>query len=159
MSKKIIIGAVVAVLASGPAFSQSVSVGDAQLAARAGVRPGDYTTAQMIQIINARQENDAAVLAYRLSQSKFDVTRSSNSDTDFQFGTDGLTPDEQLLLRTAKEQGDRQGELFILSGDIRKPALPASAVTPGEAQLAAVAHVDPADYTLAELIAMQPYMD
>jgi hypothetical protein len=38
-------------------------------------------------------------------------------------------------------------------------ANPAEVVTPGEAQLAALIGVDPAQYTLAELVAMQPTND
>ena len=156
MSQKFLPAVFAVVLASGAAFGQSVSPADAQLAASAGVEPGVYTTAQMIQIIEARHEGDAAQLAFLLGQSGPAATRTNFTAVMTSVGSEGLSFAEQIQLQEARHENDRATEAFILSGTNHRSALPASAVTPGEAQLAAIVGADPADYTLAELVAMQP---
>lgn len=100
--------------ASASSWGQSgayahLNPGDVQLAYSAGVEPGAYTRAEMIQIIDAKQEGETTRVNY------------------------------------------------ILSGENRKAANPASVVTPGEEQLARAIGVDAADHTLAELVALQPH--
>ncbi len=156
MSQKILSGVFAVLLASGAAFAQSVSSADVQLAASAGVEPGVYTTAQMIQIIEARREGDATHLAFLLSQSSPVATRSDFTAVITSEAPDGLSAVEQIQLQEARREHERTTETFILTGTNRQSAKSASVVTPGEAQLAALIGVDPADYTLAELVAMQP---
>lgn len=156
MSQKILSGVLAVVLASGASFAQSVSPGNAQLAASAGVEPGVYTTAQMIQIIEARREGDTRQLAFLLAQSSPVATRTDFTATITSGAPEGLSVVEQIQLQEARRENDRTAETFILTGTNRRSPLDASAVTPGEAQLAALIGVDPGDYTLAELIAMQP---
>lgn len=138
---------------------QTVSPGDAQLAALAKVPPGIYSTAQLIQLLDARRENDTNQERYILSQTTTTVvTRSDTSDfvNTASPSVLGLTLAEEIALSEAIRENDRAAARFITSGAIRT-SVPheASVVTPGEAQLAALVGVDPAEYTLAELIAMQ----
>ncbi len=156
MSQKILSGVLAVVLASGAAFAQSVSPADVQLAASAGVEPGVYTTAQMIQIIEARHDGDAAQLAFLLSQSSSVATRADFRVEIASAAPEGLSAVEQIQLQEARREDDHNTETFILTGTDRRSANAASVVTRGEAQLAALIGVDPADYTLAELVAMQP---
>ncbi len=156
MSQKILSGAFAVLVVSGAAFAQSVSPGDVQLAASAGVEPGVYTTAQMIQVIEARREGDTTQLAFVLSQPSPVITRADFTAAIPSTVFNGLTLAEEVQLQEARRENDRARETFILTHSDRRAPLPASAVTPGEAQLAALVGVDPAEYTLAELVAMQP---
>jgi len=70
--------ALTVLLLTGTAFAQSVSSGDAQLAAIAGVQPGLYSASQMTQLIEARREGDQQTINFILSQSAGDVTRSGD---------------------------------------------------------------------------------
>lgn len=66
------------------------------------------------------------------------------------------TAAELNRIQEAQRENDREELHFVLSGESRKPASPAYVVTEGEAMLAAIAGVDAADYTLSELIMLQP---
>ncbi len=156
MSQKVLSGAFAVLVVSGAAFAQSVSPGDVQLAASAGVEPGVYTTAQMIQVIEARREGDEAQVAFVLSKPSPVITRADFTAAIPSAVFNDLTVAEEVQLQEARRENDHAREIFILTHSNRRAPLPASAVTPGEAQLAAIVGVDAAEYTLAELIAMQP---
>lgn len=142
-----------------------LNAGDVQLAHSAGVEPGRYSRAELINIIDARQDGETSRLNYVLSG----ANRTSGAAT----GTAGLdqlaasagvepgqfTANELQRLIIAKAEGDTNEVRFVVSGNARAAANPAAVVTPGEAQLAAAIGVDPAQYTLAELIALQPQFD
>lgn len=137
------------------ASAQSLSPGHAQLAALAGVAPDRYSTAQLIQLVEARRENDTTQVRYILDQDGTVVGRSDfvplPSDA-----AEGLTLAEQIALADAIREHQLSTVQYIVSGTIRTSVPnPASVVTPGEAQLAGLAGVDPAKFTLAELVAMQ----
>jgi hypothetical protein len=159
MNTKIIPGAFALILASGAALGQSVSPGAAQLAASAGVTPGVYTTAQMVQIIDARHDHDTTRLAYLLNQTIPVATRASFTAAIPATGPDGLTLTEEIQLQNARRDHERATETFILTGANRSQPLPASAVTPGKAQMAAILGVNPADYTWQQLVAMDHVTD
>lgn len=151
--------------ASASSVQPSLNAGDVQLALSAGVEPGRYSRAELINITEARQNGDTARLDYFLSG----TNRTSGSDLN----APGLaqlaalagveagkyTAAELQRLIEARADGDTTEERFILSGANRKAANPAEVVTPGEAALAAAIGVDPAQYTLAELVALQPHDD
>ena len=152
MSFKTLSTTIALILAAGAATAQTVSAGDAQLAASAGVAPGLYTNAQLVQLIEAKRDGDASRVSFILSQAGQPDGGAIVSTS----GGDSLSPvARETLLREAIRENDRQAIAFILSGESRA-ANPASVVTPGEAQLAAIAGVNPADFTLAELVALQP---
>lgn len=155
MSIKTLSTAVAFALVAGAAAAQTVSPGDAQLAALAGVEPGVYSRAQLIQLNEARRDGDANRVRFILGQTGADASRNEFGAASPVVGS-GLTAAEQLALTEARRENDRNTERYILSGANRAAvANPASVVTPGEAQLAALVGVDPADYTLAELVALQ----
>jgi hypothetical protein len=81
-----------------------VSAGDVQLARQAGVKPGLYTSAELVRIIQDRRDNDQNDLNFVLSH----LSRRTNIE--------GL-----------------------------------GVVTPGKAQMAAEAGVNPSKYTLAQI--------
>lgn len=151
--------------AAAASAQPGLNAGDVQLALSAGVQPGEYSRAELINIIEARKEGEANRLNYYLSG----ANRSSgavigNAGVDQLAASAGVeagqfTANELQRLIKARADQDTTTERFILSGDSRKAANPAEVVTPGEAQLAALIGVDPAQYTLAELIALQPQSD
>lgn len=166
MFRKLTASALVLATLSGAALASSaqpgLNAGDVQLALTAGVQPGEYSRAELINIIEARKANEDTRVDYYLSGSN----RASSSDLNAPglaqlARSAGVEPgiytanELQLLLR-AQSENDEETIRFILSGDNRKSANPAEVVTPGKAQLASALGVNPADYTLAELIALQP---
>jgi hypothetical protein len=149
--------------ASAASLQPRYTAGDAQLAMSAGVAPGEYSRVEILNILDARRENDADRLAYYLSG----ANRSSNPSDPAALaqlaaaaGVSGgdYSASELLRLIDARSEGEAATVDFILNRSA-KAANPAETVTPGEAQLAAAIGVDPADYTLAELIALQPQAD
>lgn len=155
--------ALAAVLSAGAVSAQSVNPGVAQLAAIAGVSPEGFTANQLQRLIQAQRDQDREEVAFILSQAGADVSRADTTgvaSSDAQLAAlAGVEPgvystNELQRLIDAERNNDSETVNFILSGENRKEAAPASAVTPGEQQLAATLGVDPADYTLSELTAM-----
>lgn len=149
--------------AAASSVQPGLNAGDVQLALSAGVEPGRYSRAELINIIDARQDGETTRLNYYLSG----ANRSSGASADggAQLAASAgvepgqFTATELQRLINAKADNDTAEVRFILSGQNRKEANPAEVVTPGEAQLAAAIGVDPAQYTLAELVALQPHDD
>ncbi|MCZ8078254.1 MAG: hypothetical protein RSE12_02200 [Fuscovulum sp.] len=151
--------------AAASSAQPGLNAGDVQLALSAGVQPGEYSRAELINIIEARKEGEETRLNYFLSgANRASSTAASNAGVDQLAASAGVEPgqfsaNELQRLIKAQADDDTTTERFILSGASRNAANPAEVVTPGEAQLAASIGVDPAQYTLAELIAMQPQSD
>ncbi|MCR8724030.1 hypothetical protein [Frigidibacter sp. ROC022] len=153
--------AVLAVVAAAPAFAADVSAGDAQLALALGVEPGVYTTDQLIRLNNARQENDAETTRFILASpggylSSTDSATVSPGEAQLALSL-GVEPGAYSLadltrLEQARQDNDAETERAILTGEVHNPV--SEAVTPAKEQLAATVGVNPADYTLAELTAM-----
>ena len=150
MSIKTLSAALALVVVAGAASAQTYTAAEAQMAASAGVAPGLYTDAQLVQLIEAKRDGDAQRVAFILSQAGNGATVSTSG------GSAANALAQETLLREAIREGDSTAVAYIQSGADRSAANPASVVTPGEAQLAAIVGVDPADYTLNELAAMQP---
>lgn len=143
------------VVATGP--------GDVQLAYAAGVEPGQFTRAELMEILDARRENDARKLAFYLTgENRAQGVASAESLAQLA-GAAGVSAGdfsatELVRLADARRENDAAAVAFIVNR-AAKPAAAAEVVTPGEAMLAAVVGVDPAQYTLAELVALQPQAD
>jgi D-serine deaminase-like pyridoxal phosphate-dependent protein len=146
-------------------------VANDQLAARAGVEPGAYSTAQLIQMITALEEGDNA--AYRFvrdggaevvsSQSPFGGARPRNDNLAATAGVEpGAYSTAQLIqMIMALEEGDNIAYRFVRDGgaEVVSSQSPGGLrpVSQGKAQLAASLGVDPNDYSVAELADM--YID
>lgn len=160
-----VILAALAGAASASSVQPGLNAGDVQLALSAGVEPGRYSRAELINIIEARQDNETARLDYFLSGANRatgeDLTNPGLLQLSAQAGVEPgkFTSAELQRLIEARAEGDTTVADFILSGTNRKAPNPAEVVTPGEAALAAAIGVDPAQYTLAELVALQPHDD
>lgn len=134
--------------------------GDVQLALAAGVEPGKFTRVELINILDARKENDAQKLSFYLTGTnrvEGQASAESLAQLAAAAGVAGgdYTVSELARLQDARRENDASAIAFIVNREGKAP-LPAEAVTPGEAQLAALIGVDPAQYTLAQLIALQP---
>ncbi len=64
-------------LFAGAAIAQSVSMGERQLALSAGVEPGVYSTSELIRLLEAEEDNDAAIVNFIKSRRGDMVTRST----------------------------------------------------------------------------------
>lgn len=166
--RNIILASTLAVAAlSGAANASSTVVatgpGTVQLALSAGVQPGKYSTAELLNIIEARKENDAQALNFYLSGANRTEGKAAAESLAQLAAAAGVSGGEYSVaelsqLVEARRENDAQAIAFIVNR-AAKPAAAAEVVTPGEAQLAAAIGVDPAQYTLAELVAMQPQSD
>lgn len=146
--------------AAASSAQPGLNAGDVQLALSAGVEPGRYSRVELINIIEAREQGETTRLNYFLSGANRASTASvGNDQLAAAAGVEPgrFTTNELHRLITAQDEGDRAEVQFILSGANRVEANPAEVVTPGEAQLAARIGVDPAEYTLSELVALQPH--
>ncbi|MFN7225314.1 MAG: hypothetical protein ACK4MS_14975, partial [Paracoccaceae bacterium] len=134
-------------------------------ASLAGVAPEGFTQVQLIQLLDAQRTNDDARIRLILSQagqsavSRSDMGAIEASGNEQLAALAGVAPglytsnELQRLIR-AQRTGDDALANFILTGQNRAAENPASAVTPGQVQLAALLGVDASDYTLSELTQM-----
>lgn len=142
--------------------SENVSPGHAQLAAQAQVNAADYTTAEILAILDARSDGDAARAEFVLSHANRAETRPAQAVTAGEkqiaasLGVDAAdyTHAELSAMSSARLTDEEAIEAHVASHANRAEANPAEVVTPGEQQIASSLGVDPADYTLAELTKM-----
>lgn len=144
---------------SSASFAQSINPGVAQLALEAGVAPGAYTQAQLIELHDAQRDNDANAVAYILSQGANAGNTTLSSSSQPAQGVVQLaklagvepgayTQDELVRLRDA-QLNNRPAEVnYILSHENRANG---DGFNAGKEQLAKLAGVNAADYTLAQL--------
>lgn len=167
MSMKTLSAALVLTLVAGAAGAQSLASASGQLAASAGVAPGLYTDAQLVQLVEAKHDHDTALYNLIVSQAGNTTYSTLNEagPVDTQLAASvGVNPGslstvDLIELSQAQHDHDAQAEKFILSGEAAKARTdntPASEVTAAKVQLAAAAGVDPSKYTLNQLASMQP---
>lgn len=154
--------AVVAALTGGAAIAQTVSPGSAQLALSAGVEPGQFSDAQLIRLIDAQRNNDREEINFILSQRGADVSRSDfggvSAGAAQLAASVGVEPgalplNDLVRLDRAQFEDDDVTAAYILSGKSGSGSANA-ATNAGARQLAALLGVNPADYTVAELVAL-----
>ena len=163
MFKSIITPALIAVTLAGGAYAApatGVNAGTAQLALYAGVSADKYTADELIQIVNAKRNNDISTLNFYLSGENRAAPSPSLNAGDIQLARIvGVVPGEYSATEwnriiDARRNNNPNEVAFILSHENRVQQADASVVTPGEAQLAAELGVDPAAYTLSQLSTM-----
>lgn len=162
MLKSILTPALLSLALTGAAFAGSNAATpstDAQAAYSAGVQPGQYTAAELQAISDARSENDAAKLSYYLSgANRAEATAGATIGSAQLASIAGVQPGHYTVAELqqiidAKKENDAAKLNFILSGANRGGPVGTADVTPGKAQLAAIAGLDPATHTVAELVA------
>jgi hypothetical protein len=132
---RFILGTALALSLSAPAFASE------QLAASLGVNPDNFTTAELIQLRSAQEENDQATVDFILS------------------GADSGSADVAAIqLAFALEDDDRATVNFLRNGGSEVVSTQSFGSAGGE-QLAASLGVDAGDYTVAELIQLRSALD
>ena len=158
MLKSILTPALLSLALAGSAFA-GAPVADTQAALAEGVQPGQYTAAEVQAINDARTENDAAKLNYYLTGANRAEANAAATIGSAQLAAiAGVAPGHYTVAELqqiidAKKDNDAARLNFILSGANRGGPVGTSDVTPGKAQLAAIAGLDPATHTVAELVA------
>ena len=153
--KRILLTSALALTLAAPALASD------QLARSLGVEPGVYSTAQLVALRSAL-ENDEIAFANAIRNSGGageSVSASSKNAGNSQFvasagvGSD-FTAAEVAALRAAEDSDNHAQAYHIRKTGGSTGAFTASTkggVSAGHAQLAASLGVDPADYSLAEL--------
>lgn len=160
MSFKFIPAALVLAIAgsTGAAFADTNT---AQIAAGAGVSADSYSLGQIVSLKAARAAHKPALVQWILAHPKgADATQAMDAASvrqlELALGVPHgqYSPTELVKLYGAIELGNRATEAFILKGETGTTVQADSVVA--KAQLARSLGVNPADYTLSELIALQP---
>jgi hypothetical protein len=151
---------VFAIGAATAAAAEATSPGAAMLARLLGVAPGAYSVAELIQLQAARDENDVEATNHVLKRgTAVEVTRPASFVMADKGSPAALTLNQEVrLARAAREDGNDEAlDLAVLRHEIAgtRP-FPAAHVSPGEEQIAASLGVDPAKFTLSELVRMAP---
>ena len=152
-----------ALIAAGTASAQEVSPGKAQLAALLGVDAAAYSLAELNTIYEARRDSDRKAETFYLShknrEQRGGVGEVSSGKAQLA-AILGVDPAEYTLadlnsIRQARVDRDWKAEAFYLSHQNREQRGGVGEVSPGKAQLAAILGVNPAEFTLAELAALE----
>jgi hypothetical protein len=156
MLKSVLTPALIALSLAGAAHAGEVST-DAQLAGAAGVAAGQYTVAELQSIYNARVDNNQTALNFYLTHGN---RSTADGDAANQLAKlAGVEPGKynaNELQAIINAQRDMQPEVvkYIVSGENRVNNDAVGTVTPGKAQIAARLGLNPADYTLSQLVAL-----
>jgi hypothetical protein len=154
MLKTILTPALIALSLAGAANAAQTST-DTQLAGAAGVAAGQFTTAELQNIITARRENDANTVQFYLTHTnRTETTGDASGQLAKLAGVaqDKYSANELQCLITAKTNNDAQTIAFITSGADRNTTDNLSTVSAGKAQLAGALGLNPADYSVAQLV-------
>ena len=156
MFKSIITPALFALSLAGAASAGQVST-DAQLAGAAGVAAGQFTATELQSIINARLENNQTALNYYLSGANRSENKGDSSGQLAKLA--GVAPgaysaSELQMILNAQRNNEPEQAAYVISGANRKAVDAVGTVTAGKAQIAALLGLNPADYTLAQLVAL-----
>ncbi|GAA0302934.1 hypothetical protein [Rhodovulum strictum] len=168
MKRLFITTTITAGLVLGAAQAQSVNGGAAQLALQIGVTPGEYSVAQLVRMRTALEDGNMTEFRHirdRLRHGGFSTNTAPSVGRvalaeRMEIDANEMSYADTLLLGMAKSTG-QTGPVaaFWKNRDPNNPSRRASYVSPGEAQIAAGLGVDPADYTLAELVQMKVEAD
>jgi hypothetical protein len=152
---RIILGTAIALGLSAPSLAAT------QLETALGVTPGAYTTAELIDLNRAYEENDQSRVTFILSGGSNPVDPDNAGTrqlaTSLGVSADAFTLAELIDLQRAVEDNDQSRIAFILShdGDTGVTVSGRDGVSGGKAQFAASLGVNAADFTLAQLIDLQ----
>jgi hypothetical protein len=143
-----ILSSILALAVAVPAFANP---GADQLARNLGVEPGAYSLAQLVRLNEAFEEGSVtgAQIARFVTSGGADVVSSSNPASGITAAEAGLI--DQILDDNASLSSD-----VVLSG-LRNDATVSDrgVVTPTKALIARSLNLDPAEYTTAELVALE----
>lgn len=135
-----------------------------QLARSLGMEPGQYTSAELVQLSAAQADNNTALFNHLLEEfnGTAAVSAQNGGITDghrqlaasLGVNATDFTMSELVQLRAAREDGDSSAERYIMSNSGTATPSRSGGVTAGHRQVAASLGVDPEDYTMEELTGM-----
>lgn len=152
-------------LAAPAAFAGNVSAGEAQLAKLLNVEPGQYTLAELIRLDDAVRANDLVevqVILDRATENNGLSTRNAPSAGVAQLAAiEGVNASDYSVSQLIRLSDAQRANDLVLVAQIKAENndSPYAGVSAGRAQIAANLGVNPADYTLAELVAMDESAD
>lgn len=152
-----------AIVAAGAASAQEVAPGKAQIAAQLGLDAAEYALNELVSIGEARRENDPQAEAYFLSRQNRDVrggvgeVSPGKAQIAALLGVEAaeFSLNELISIEKARRENDPQLEAFYLSHQNREVRGGVGQVSPGKAQLAAILGLNPAEYSLGDLAAIE----
>ncbi len=143
-----ILSTILAIAVAAPAFA---SPGADQLARSLGVEPGVYSLSQLVRLNEAFEEGSVtgAQIAAFVTSGGADVVSSSNP-------AGGITVNEAQFIERAQIRNNTLSADQILAG-LRNDATVSDRgiVSPGKAMIAASLGVNAAEFTTAELVALE----
>ena len=158
----------VAVAFAGAASADNVSPGAKMLANLAGVEPGAYSIADLVRLNDTRTDSQQVHEArFIKARGRTEVTRADTWGHNDGTGADqvarneGVEPGafslaELIEIGRARDENDDEALRYYTSGTNRDTTTgDVGRVTPAKAQIAASVGVDPAQYSLAELVELQ----
>lgn len=157
--------AVVFALAAPAAFAANASAGETQLANLLGVEPGQYTMSELIQLENADRDGDLVqvqVILDRATENNGLATRNAPSAGTAQLAAiEGVNASDYSVSQLIRLSDAQQANDLVLIDQIKAENTdsPYVGISAGRAQIAANLGVNAADYTLAELVAMDVSAD
>jgi len=132
-----------------PAAAQSLSVGEIQLARSVGVQPGTLSVSQLIFLNQAIEEGAAA------GRANTAAILNSSGDERFSSSNQPSIAAREILLERAIQEGDDFLIQQYSKTVVDNTASDRGQVSQGKAQLAASLNVNAAEFTTAELVALQ----
>jgi hypothetical protein len=156
MLKSILTPALIALSLAGVANAGEVS-SDAQLAGAAGVAANQYTAAELQNIINARRDNNADAVSFYVSHGdRAEAGGDAGNQLAKLAGVEAgkYSANDLQRIINARVNNNADEVAAIVTGATRSTTDAVGVVTPGKAQLAASLGLNPADYTLAQLTAL-----
>jgi hypothetical protein len=148
----------IALLTGGAASAQAISPAQLQLAARLGVDASQYSTSQLVALEAAKSDNESAAPFSLVPAGKVAGPTAGDRQLAAQAGVNAedYTTAELVSLNEALRAGKFEvAEAIISHGGKNRT----DAITAGRAQLAAQAGVNPADYTVPQLVALNNRSD
>lgn len=151
--KRIALTTALALTLAGPALASD------QLARSLGVEPGAYTTADLIRLASAAEDHNQAQVNAILAGEVTSGATESPAQFTASVGLEGTHSLATVAaLRSAQETDEQAAARAIrASGNIDEgvTASTMNGISEGRAQLAASLGVNPADYSLAELVRLK----
>jgi hypothetical protein len=151
-----------ALLSAGAVSAQFVTPGHAQMAASLGLDAAQYSLAELAVITEARRANEDGTESFYLAGANRDSRGGvgevslGKSQMAASLGVNAadFSLAELVQLQQARSDNDPLAEAFILSGQNRESRGANGAVSRGKAQIAATLGLNPAEYSLHELVAI-----
>ena len=141
---------------AGPAFASD------SLARSVGVEPGQYTTAQLVALKNAKADDDHSRIRRIMAEAQaggFPVA-SDLGQVSASIGAEGLSAGQIVALKAAQDEDDHDAIFRLRNGGaVETGARVSSRGASAPAQLSASVGVEPGTLSRAELVRLKAAQD